>query len=261
VTIHPDQKEIDMDGAERETRISAAFVALADTLTTEFDVVDLLHTLVQQSVEILDMRAGGIMVADGAGELQLMASTSEAATLVEVMQLAAASGPCIDCFKNGAAVSVSDIEDVVSRWPEFSGAALAQDFRSVLATPMKLRGRVIGTMNLFGATAAEVSARDAAVAQALADVATIGILQERLIREGNLIEEQLQHALDSRIMIEQAKGVIAHSLSLSMDDAFGLLRKYARDGNLTIRSVAKRVSDRELSVQEMTGAVRRDATR
>ncbi len=249
-----------MDAAERETRISAAFVAVADTLTTEFDVVDLLDTLVHESVAILSMEAGGIMLADGAGELQLMTSTSEAANLVELMQLAAASGPCIDCFKGGVAISVSDIGEEASRWPEFSKAALAEGFLSALATPMKLRGRVIGTMNLFGESTAEVDERDAALAQALADVATIGILQERLIREGHLIEEQLQHALDSRVMIEQAKGVIAHSLSLSMDDAFGLLRKFARDRNLTIRSVAKRVSDRELAVQEMAGAVKRDAT-
>jgi GAF domain-containing protein len=252
---HPHQKEDDMDGAERETRISAAFVAVADTLTTDFDVVDLLHTLVQECVEILGMKAGGLMLVDGAGELQLMTSTSEAATFVEVMQLAAASGPCIDCFTGGVAVSVSDIEDPGSLWPEFSSAALAQGFHSALATPMKLRGRIIGTMNLFGPTVGEVDVRDAAVAQALADVATIGILQERVVREGHLIEEQLHRALDSRILIEQAKGVIANSLTLNMDDAFGLLRKYARDGNLTIRSVAQRVSDRELPVQDIARAV------
>lgn len=243
-----------MNGLLRETRISAAFVAVADTLTTDFDGVDLLHTLVNDCVEILNMKAGGLMLADGAGNLQLMTSTSEAAAFVEVMQLNAASGPCIDCFKGGVAVSVSDIGDQESPWPEFRSAALAQEFHSALATPMKLRGRVIGTMNLFGASTGEVSARDAAVAQALAAVATISILQERVTREGQLIEEQLHRALDSRIMIEQAKGVIASSLSMSMDDAFGLLRKYARDANLTIRSVAERVSDRELTVQDIAAA-------
>jgi ANTAR domain len=126
----------------------------------------------------------------------------------------------------------------------------------VLATPMKLRGRIIGTMNLFGTHPGEVNARDAAVAQALADVATIGILQERVIREGHLMEEQLHRALDSRIMIEQAKGVIANELSLSMDDAFGLLRTYARDRNLTIRSVAEQVSNREVRVREIATAAR-----
>jgi ABC-type phosphate/phosphonate transport system ATPase subunit len=121
----------------------------------------------------------------------------------------------------------------------------------VLATPMKLRGKILGTMNLFGITAGEVTARDAAVAQALADVATIGILQERVIQEGHLIEGQLHRALDSRILIEQAKGVIANELSLSMDDAFNLLRKYARDRNLTISSVSEQVSNRAISVRQV----------
>ena len=139
--------------------------------------------------------------------------------------------------------------------------ALAQGMHSALATPMRLRGKVIGTMNLFGADAGEVSERDAAVAQALADVATIGLLQERVIREGQIIEEQLHRALDSRVMIEQAKGVIAHALTLSMDDAFAMLRKYSRDRNLTIRAVAESVSGRELKAQDIATAVENAATR
>lgn len=241
-----------MDATARETRISAAFVAVADTLTTDFDAVELLHTLINDCVEILDMNAGGLMLADSTGELHLMTSTSEAAELVEIMQMAASSGPCIDCFNTGSAVAVSDITQETSRWPEFVRVALSQDYRSVLATPMKLRGNVIGTMNLFSFTVGEVSERDAAVAQALADVATIGILQERVIREGHIIEEQLHRALDSRIIIEQAKGVIASSLALTMDEAFALLRTYARDRNLTIRSVSGRVVDQELAVKDMT---------
>ena len=244
-----------MDEHSRETQISAAFVAVADTLTTDYDMVDLLHTLVQQCVEILELEAGGLMLVDGTGELQLMTSTSEAAGFVEVMQLNAAAGPCIDCFRTGTAVSVEDIS-LSEPWPAFRKAALDQGFHSVLATPMKLRGQIIGTMNLFGSSAEKVSARDAAVAQALADVATIGILQERVIQEGHLMEEQLHRALDSRILIEQAKGVIASGLSLSMDDAFGLLRKYARDRNLTIRSVSEQVSNREVSAQEIAHRVR-----
>ncbi|PKQ25877.1 MAG: transcriptional regulator [Actinobacteria bacterium HGW-Actinobacteria-4] len=240
-----------MDAGVRETRISAAFVAVADILTTDFDAVELLHTLVNDCVEILEMNAGGLMLADSTGELHLMTSTSEAAEFVEVMQMAASSGPCIDCFNTGRAVAVSDIADDAGGWPEFKKVALAHGFRSALATPMKLRGKVIGTMNLFSETAGEVSVRNAAVAQALADVATIGILQERVIREGQIVEEQLHRALDSRIVIEQAKGVIASALSVTMDDAFALLRKYARDRNLTIRSVSERVSDRELAVQDM----------
>lgn len=245
-----------MDGTSRESRVTAAFVTVADTLTTNYDMVDLLHTLVQECVAILEMQAGGLMLVDGTGELQLMTSTSEAADFVEVMQLDAAAGPCIDCFRTGTAVSVSEIS-ASGRWPAFQGAAMQQGFRSVLATPMKLRGKIIGTMNLFGTHPGEVSVRDAAVAQALADVATIGILQERVIREGHLMEEQLHRALDSRILIEQAKGVIANELALSMDEAFGLLRTYARERNLTIRSVAKQVSNRDIGVAEIASIQRR----
>lgn len=241
-----------MDGTSREARINAAFVTVADTLTSDYDMVDLLHILVQECVGILDMQAGGLMLVDGSGELHLMTSTSEAAGFVEVMQLNADAGPCIDCFHSGTAVSVKDIARAPG-WPAFRSAAAGQGFQSVLATPMKLRGKIIGTMNLFGADPREVSSRDAAVAQALADVATIGILQERVIREGHLMEEQLHRALDSRILIEQAKGVIANELSITMDEAFGLLRKYARDGNLTIRSVSESVSDRTLGVEQMQG--------
>ncbi|MFN3866034.1 MAG: GAF and ANTAR domain-containing protein [Demequina sp.] len=250
-----------MDGAARETRISAAFVAVADTLTTDFDAVDLLHTLVRDCVDILEMEAGGLLLADSAGDLQLMTSTSEGAEFVEVMQLAADAGPCIDCFTQGAAVSVSDLADDVSRWPEFTRVALERGIHSVLATPMKLRGKVIGTMNLFGKEAGHVSERDAAVAQALADVATIGLLQERVVRESQLIEEQLHRALDSRVMIEQAKGVIASSLSISMDQAFALIRKYSRDRNITIRTVAESVSGRELSAQEIAATAGHAAPR
>ncbi len=189
-----------------------------------------------------------------------MTSTSEAAEFVEVMQLNAASGPCIDCFTDGIAVSVSDIGVQDSRWPEFRTAALAQEFHSALAAPMRLRGRIIGTMNLFGASIGDVAPRDAAVAQALADVATIAILHERVVREGQLIEEQLHRALDSRIMIEQAKGVIASSLALTMDEAFALLRTYARGKNLTIRSVAERVSERALAVDDIAKASKHSAT-
>jgi GAF domain-containing protein len=245
-----------MDGTLRETSISAAFVTLADTLTTDFDVVDLLHILVEQCTQILEVDAGGLMLADEEGQLQLMTSTSESADLVEIMQLGASAGPCIDCFTTGAAVSVPDIQQSGERWPAFQKVALQQGFQSVHATPMKLRGQIIGTMNLFSNTPGKLSVRDAAIAQALTDVATIGILQERLISEGHLVAEQLHSALESRILIEQAKGIISHSLSLDMHDAFSVLRTYARNNNLTIRSVAEQISNRTLLVNVLTATPR-----
>lgn len=243
-----------MDSTLREMRISAAFVSVADTLTTEYDEVDLLHTLVTDCVDILDMTSGGLMLTDRSGELHLITTTSAGAKFVEIMALNASEGPCIDCFTTGTAVSVGDIRDEQDQWPAFVAAAVEQDYRSVLATPMKLRGTVIGTMNLFGSRVGEVSARDAALAQALADVATIAILQERVITEKQVLEEHLHRALDSRIVIEQAKGFLASSLSLSMDEAFALLRKYARDRNLTIRSVSEGVSDGSLTVQDLSSS-------
>jgi GAF domain-containing protein len=246
-----------MDETSREARVNMAFVAVADTLTKDFDVVDLLHTLVEKCTEILNTDAGGLMLVGDDGTLHLMTSTSEAADFVEVMQIDAASGPCIDCFTTGTAVSVSDIENEGKRWPAFQAAAAQQGFRSAHATPLKLRGQVIGTMNLFSTKPIALSERDAALGQALADVATIGILQERLIHEGHVVAEQLHAALDSRILIEQAKGMIAESLSIDMDDAFTVLRGHARNNNLTIRSVAEQISNRAIEIGKLNAAERR----
>lgn len=236
------------DPASREAQINVAFVAVADTLTTDFDVVELLHTLVEQCVGIVDTDTGGLMLVDGNGDLQLMTSTSEDADSVEIMQLAASTGPCIDCFRTGTAVSVPDIAQAGGRWPDFERAALERGLHSAHATPMRLRGQIVGTMNLFSSRPGALSERDAALTQALTDVATIALLQDRVVQEGTLLAEQLHRALDSRILIEQAKGMIAHSLSLSMDDAFVVLRTHARSNNLTIRAVADAISNRELEV-------------
>ncbi len=236
----------------RETKLSAAFVKLADTLVTDFDVVDLLHWLVEKCTEILDTQAGGIMLADPTGQLQLVASTSEEAELVEIFQLAAGAGPCLDCFRTGTPVTVGDLEADGGRWPTFSTEALKLGFRSVHATPLRLRGQFVGTMNLFSHHTGALIAEDIAVAQALADVATIGLLQERHLRNANLVAEQLQRALDSRILIEQAKGVLATTMSTTMNDAFTTMRTYARDRNLPLRQVADDIIGRRIDVRKRT---------
>jgi len=241
-----------MSKMSRESRLNTAFVTVADTLTADYDVVDLLHTLVTECTEILDAQAGGLMLADSTGQLQVVASTSERADLVEVMQLAAGAGPCVDCFTSGKTVSVPDIQESKEIWPDFSVAALEQGFLSVHATPMRLRGDIIGTMNLFGTSIGNLTKRDAAVAQALADVATISILQERIAAQSQVVTEQLQRALDSRVLIEQAKGVLSQSGGLSMDAAFLVLRAHARNNNLTLRSVAEGVANRSLDLTPRT---------
>jgi GAF domain-containing protein len=234
----------------RETKLSGAFVKLADTLVTDFDVVELLDWLVEKCTDILDTQAGGLMLVDPSGDLQLIASTSEEITLVEVLQLAGGDGPCLECFRTGEAVTVADLELEADRWPRFSEETLKLGFRSVHATPLRLRDQIIGTMNLFSTSPGALPPADIAVAQALADVATIGILQERSIRSAHVLSEQLQRALDSRVLIEQAKGVLAALLKTSMDDAFSILRTYARERNLPLRQVAEDVVARRLDLAD-----------
>jgi hypothetical protein len=212
----------------RERRLTTAFVTLADTLVAGYDVVDLLQTLVDTCADLLDASAAGIMLADHDGELAVVASTSERSRLVEMMQLSSGFGPCVECFTTGNPVTVSDVDDLGDRWPGFREAAIGQGFHSVHGVPLRLRGQII--------------------AQGLADVATIGILQERALREADIARGQLQHALDSRVLIEQAKGVVAHTRSVDMDGAFRALRAYARSNNMNLRDVADLVVKREISL-------------
>jgi len=237
-----------MASETRERQLTTAFVTLADTLVADYDVVDLLQTLVDTCRDLLDASAAGIMLADSTGELAVVASTSEKSRLVEMMQLSSGFGPCVECFRTGTSVTVSDVDDLGDRWPGFREAALEQGFHSVHGVPLRLRGKVIGTLNLFRAEAGAMSDEDLAVAQGLADVATIGILQERTIREADVAKNQLQHALDSRVLIEQAKGVIAYMRDVDMDAAFRTLRDYSRSNNLNLRDVAELVVNRSLSL-------------
>lgn len=232
----------------RAGRVSAAFVKIADTLVADYDIFDLLHTVVDESVGILDAAAAGLVLADPAGVLQVMASTSEESQLVEVLQLEAGAGPCVDCYRTGAVVAVDDIAVQGSRWPLFQSSALSQGFRSLHAVPMRLRSRTIGALNLFGREAGPLNSEDAAIAQAFADVATITLLQERAARESALLNEQLKHALNSRILIEQAKGVIAHTSNVDMDAAFALLRNYARSNNKTLYETAEKIINRRITI-------------
>jgi GAF domain-containing protein len=237
-----------MSTVTRETRLNAAFVKLADTLIDDYDIVDLLHTLVEECTAIFDVQAGGLMLADADGQLQLVASTSEKADLVEIMQLNAGQGPCVECFETGKPVAIADIEHSGAHWPDFRAEALKQGFRSIYATPLRLRGQTIGTLNLLSTSVGDLNARDALAAQALSDVATIGILQERLVKERGIVADQLQRALDSRVLIEQAKGVLSESASINVDEAFGAMRAYARSHNLRLHDVAEAIVGRSISI-------------
>lgn len=232
------------DVAQR--RLLETFARLADTLVDDYDVVDLLQMLVDTCRDLLDTTAAGILLADARGELELIASTSEAGRLVEMMQLSAEAGPCIESVRSGRTVSVPEIADTGDEWRQFREAALDQGFRAMDALPLRLRDTTIGTLNLLRATPGAAPADDILVAQAFADVATIGILHERSIRESAVLSRQLQAALNSRIVIEQAKGVVSHTKGVSIDEAFTLMRAYARSNNMGLSLVAARLVDRSL---------------
>jgi transcriptional regulator with GAF, ATPase, and Fis domain len=229
-----------------QQRLLETFVTLADTLVDDYDVVDLLQLLVDNCRDVLDMTAAGILLADTRGDLEVVASTSEASRLVEMMQLSAEQGPCIESFRTGRRVSVPDIEESHDEWWQFRGSALAQGFRSMDALPMRLRDTTIGTLNLLRSEPGAAPEDSILAAQAFADVATIGILHERTLRESSILSQQLQAALNSRIVIEQAKGVISHTRGVSIDEAFGLMREYARSHSLGLSVVASRIVDRTL---------------
>jgi transcriptional regulator with GAF, ATPase, and Fis domain len=225
----------------REGRLAKAFVSLADTLVDDYDLVELLHQLVDDCVELLEAAAAGLMLSDQRGSLQVMAATSEQTRLLELFQLDQDAGPCLDCFTTGEPVLVADLEQRASLWPQFAARARSEGFRSVHALPMRLRAETIGALNLFRTQTGPLPPSDVAVGQALADVATIGILQHRAVSRGELLSAQLQIALNSRIVIEQAKGVVSERSRLDVDVAFARLRGYARDNRLPLLEVARGV--------------------
>jgi GAF domain-containing protein len=243
-------------GNSREEKINDAFVRVAGTLVDSYDVVDLLSTLMYTCTELLGVQAGGILLTDSTGELELVASTSEEAELVEIMIVAAGAGPCIDCFNTGTVVSVADIEQDLRDWPRFRRSALEHGFRAAHATPLRLHGEVIGAMNLLSTVPGALSERDAQLAQALADVATVGILHERSFRQPEMVAAQLHLALDTRILVEQAKGVLAQLRSCTMSEAFDALRGYAREHEITLRAAAEGVVNRSISVDALANPSR-----
>ena len=235
-------------GSGREQLLSKAFVGLADTLVDDYDVIELLDRLVGYSVELLAAEAAGILLADSQRILRVVAASQEDAEVMEMLQLQAAQGPCLECFSTGAPVSVPDLADAGGRWPVFVATVAKRGaYRSVHALPLRLRGEAIGTMNLFHRQPGALPDADLALGQALADVATIGILSERAIRRGEVLTEQLQTALNHRVIIEQAKGVLAQRGHLSMDAAFGRLRGYARNHNARLSEVARKVVETDLA--------------
>ena len=215
--------------------LHAAFIEFADTFVDNYDVVEFLHRLAGRCVELVDADEAGILLADHNGALQYVASSSERMRLIELFQLQHDEGPCVEAFRSGAAVHASFDDDADARWPDFAPHARELGFNSVSAIPMRLRTDVIGALNLFSTGSAPLEPEDQQIAQALADIATIGILQERALNDGRILSTQLEGALESRVVIEQAKGFIAEHNQVSVDTAFDMLREYARSHHRLLR--------------------------
>lgn len=231
---------------DRERKIIQAFVELSNDLVDDYDMVDMLSQLTTNCASLLDVASAGLLLADARGVLHVVATSSERTHHLEVFQLQRDEGPCLDCYHGGEAILVPDVDDKEDRWPQFCEAARIVGFKSVHALPMRLKDNVLGTLGLFGEEVGSLGTEDLALAQALVHVASVAIVNEKSASDRETINSQLQHALTSRIVVEQAKGVIAHAGDLEMADAFTVLRRYARDHSRKLSEVAGAVVRREL---------------
>ncbi|MFG2037877.1 GAF and ANTAR domain-containing protein [Dactylosporangium sp. NPDC048998] len=235
-----------------EQRLARIFVEVADTLVDEFDLIEFLQMLADRAAGLIDTATVGLLLADEQNRLRFMAASDETTKLLELFQLQWQDGPCLDAFRDAEPVVNADLRTASARWPRFAPYATAAGFRSVHAVPLRLRSDVIGAMGVFGTGSTNLDDADVQIVQALADVAAIGLLQERAIHRGEILTEQLQGALNSRIVIEQAKGAVAQAHRISVDAAFELLRAYARRTNRRLSDVAHLVVTDLGSLSDLT---------
>jgi GAF domain-containing protein len=234
---------------DRERPVTEAFVSLAKSLVDGVDTVDLLTELTSDCARLLDIASAGLLLADTTGVLHVMAASSERTRDLEVFQVQRDQGPCLDCFHTGVPVSVDDLADQAQRWPQFVATATELGFVSVHAVPMRLRTNILGALNLFGTRAGPLSEEDLRLAQALADVASIAIVADHAAADSATVNRQLQTALTSRVVLEQAKGLLAQLGDLDMDQSFAALRRYARDHNQGLSDLARALVARAVTAQ------------
>jgi GAF domain-containing protein len=243
--------------ARREQRLIETFVVLSDTMVRDFDAVDFLTSLSERAAELLEVSAAGVILRDGPDTLRFGAASSERSRLLELFAVAVDAGPCIECVRTGSTVVSSDVRADRTRWPRFADGAQETGFSAAHAVPMCLRGDVVGVLTLLHTETHTLTDEDARLAQALADSATIGLMHERALRHAHEVTAQLQQALSSRVIIEQAKGVLAQASGTSPEDAFRVLRQYSRDRSERLSSVAAAVVAGELDWSRLGSPARR----
>jgi hypothetical protein len=252
--MQPDE-EGNVTDTSRETRVLDAVVSLVDSLLDDFDIVDLLTELTERCADLLDVAAAGFLLADPLGQLRLLAATSQQTRELELFQLQADEGPCVECYATGQPVSVADLRTATPRWPQFAPAALEVGVASVYAVPMRAAGIVLGSLGLFGTRPGELNEADVLVGQTLAHIACVAILQGHAPTPSAVIP-QLRSALTHRVVVEQAKGFLREHFDISVDEAFSLLRRYARARDEHLTEVARQLmanpSSRPALLQGMT---------
>jgi hypothetical protein len=229
-------------------RLATAFVGLVDTLVADYDAVDLAQNLVDSATSLLPIRAAGILLGDAEGTLHSFAASSDDVRLLEEVQMQAGAGPCLDAYRSGEPVIVEDLRRSAPKWPTFAAHADQCDVRAVAALPMRLRDQRVGGLNLFLSQPGSLTSAHIAVGQALADVATIGIVHLQVLSASLQVTQQLETALETRVVIEQAKGVVAERVHVDMDQAFGLLRGQARRTNRRLTDLAQAVVEGEVPI-------------
>ncbi len=249
--IHRPLEALGVTMDNREEWLARTFIELADTLVADFDVIEFMSVLVDRCAELLGSAEVGLALAAGQGELRVMASSTERVRALELIELQKDEGPCRDCLRSGEQVLNQRLDDASERWPRFAPAAREAGFHMAHALPLRLRSDVIGAMNIFSPDLRELAAQEVNLTQALADAASIGILQERAVKHGADLAGQLQGALNSRIVIEQAKGIVAERRRVGMDEAFAMLRRYARSNRIQLSDVARAIINKSLAPGEL----------
>ncbi|MFJ5049950.1 ANTAR domain-containing protein [Streptomyces sp. NPDC088719] len=243
-----------MTSMSREQQVSEVFVKVADSLIDDFDVIDFLEELCAHCVSLLDVSAAGILLGNEKSLLHTVAASDENTHLLELFAVQHDQGPCVDCYETGKARANIDLHDLADTgsWPAFAEQARDSGFQTSHVFPLRLRSRAVGAMNLFHTSRQPLSPQDASLAQALADIATIALLQQRDIGQEQLEKSQLQRALSSRIVIEQAKGILAERGNVTPDNAYNALRAYARGRQLRVSDCARQIIDQSLDTDQIS---------
>ncbi len=224
-----------------------AYESFGRALLRPYEIGDVLYRLTDQVVEVLDIDGSGVCLAPNGGGLQLLSATDHHVAAIEDTQLTAGTGPILSAYETGEQVRVDDLVDA-NDWPEFTRFAVDRGMRAVASLPMPVDERRIGALDLFRAEAHVWTDEEMQAAQGLANMASAYVLNHQALSESRTLAGQLQTALDSRIIVEQAKGLLAGRHGLTPNDAFGRLRQYARARGDRLHDVCRHVVEGTLDL-------------